>query len=296
MSVRGSGLDKAMPRVVISIVTFNSASDIGRLVEQILGCIEYGDYTIHIRDNGSTDVTPVILNDLASRNERVSVTLGANVGFGRAHNEILNSDGEFDIAILLNPDMEVKSDIVAELSGFFPFDIVAPNVFNEDGSSQRNEYSFSSPTKVAAYEFAFGKYWGSLFRAICTPTQDDWMRREVDWISGCCMGISRRAFEKLNGFDERIFLYCEDEELCWRAHQLGLKVERINTSNLIHSLGWHKNWLNPLTRRYLFESHRYMYAKVNAHRPIRHFMLQALNLIRFWKYEMVSKAKGSRIG
>ena len=36
----------------------------------------------------------------------------------------------------------------------------------------------------------------------------------VDWLSGCFMIVDRDSFEKVNGFDERFFLYFEDVDLC----------------------------------------------------------------------------------
>ena len=44
---------------------------------------------------------------------------------------------------------------------------------------------------------------------------------EAEWISGSCFLARRGAFEELGGFDEAYFMYAEDMDLCWRAHQAG---------------------------------------------------------------------------
>ena len=47
---------------------------------------------------------------------------------------------------------------------------------------------------------------------------------EVDWISGCCMFVSRKFFDLSNGFDERFFLYFDDVDLCRNAKLNNYKV------------------------------------------------------------------------
>ena len=47
---------------------------------------------------------------------------------------------------------------------------------------------------------------------------------EADWISGACLLGRRRALEELGGFDESYFMFAEDMDLCWRAHQAGWGV------------------------------------------------------------------------
>jgi GT2 family glycosyltransferase len=46
----------------------------------------------------------------------------------------------------------------------------------------------------------------------------------VAWVSGAAMMIERAAFTDLGGFDERLFLYKEDEDLCLRLRAAGGSV------------------------------------------------------------------------
>ena len=43
----------------------------------------------------------------------------------------------------------------------------------------------------------------------------------VDWLSGACLAMRTDVLRAIGGLDERFFLYYEDEELCWQAHQHG---------------------------------------------------------------------------
>ena len=46
-------------------------------------------------------------------------------------------------------------------------------------------------------------------------------RTPVDWVTGAAMAAPRSLWDKLNGFDEQFFLFCEEIDLCRRIHQLG---------------------------------------------------------------------------
>ncbi len=47
---------------------------------------------------------------------------------------------------------------------------------------------------------------------------------ETDWVMGACMITKADVFKKIGGFDENIFMYLEDMELCYRVKKLGLLV------------------------------------------------------------------------
>jgi GT2 family glycosyltransferase len=49
-----------------------------------------------------------------------------------------------------------------------------------------------------------------------------------DYIEGWCIAARREVWDKLNGWDEGYYsgLYWEDNDLCFRAHKLGIRLER----------------------------------------------------------------------
>lgn len=56
-------------------------------------------------------------------------------------------------------------------------------------------------------------------------------------LSGALLAARRDTWRHLGGFDEHIFLYWEDTELCWRAQRLGYRTVVACDSLIIHRRG-----------------------------------------------------------
>ena len=59
----------------------------------------------------------------------------------------------------------------------------------------------------------------------------------VDWVSGACMLVRRRAFEQVGGFDEKYWMYWEDADICRRLHDSGWAVTLHPEATAHHSTG-----------------------------------------------------------
>jgi len=46
-------------------------------------------------------------------------------------------------------------------------------------------------------------------------------QQKSDWLSGSCLLINKNLFAKIDGFDEKYFLYVEDVDLCYKVKQAG---------------------------------------------------------------------------
>lgn len=57
---------------------------------------------------------------------------------------------------------------------------------------------------------------------------------EVDWVKGALLMMKKDVFDKLGGFDEKIFMYTEDMELCYRAKKAGFKTFFYPDVTIVH--------------------------------------------------------------
>lgn len=95
----------------------------------------------------------------------------------------------------------------------------------------------------------------------------------VGWVIESCFIIKREIFERINGFDERFFMYYEGPDLCRRVRNEGLKVyfypEAIVDAFENHTHNEIKRSFFLTKAKYLFYKKHYFYKRSN---PILFFM------------------------
>jgi GT2 family glycosyltransferase len=75
------------------------------------------------------------------------------------------------------------------------------------------------PSPLLLIAQAFG-VWKLAKRLLIRPGR----RMRIPWGFGACMAMRREVFDEIGGFDEAIFLYGEDMDLCRRIHETGRDV------------------------------------------------------------------------
>ncbi|MBR4762191.1 MAG: glycosyltransferase family 2 protein [Clostridia bacterium] len=206
-------------RLSAAIVTYNCGDKAAAATASVLArCREY-PLDFYIIDNNSSDDT---LLRLKGYGELKVLKLSKNIGFGAAHNAVLDmlrSDYHF----VVNPDITVNSDVFADMVRFMEAnpDVVmaTPKILSVDKTEQR--LPKSRPTFKRLFLGRLSKkvrdeyIWTS--REITSPCP-------IDFCTGCFFCIRTSAFVSLGGFDDRYFMYLEDADLTIRAKSLGKVV------------------------------------------------------------------------
>jgi len=155
----------------------------------------------------------------------------ANVGYGIAHNLMLNGTGG-DYQLVLNPDVELASDALANAIRWLDANpdvvAVAPAVTRPDGAPDFLCKRYPAVLDLYLRGFA-PRVVRRLFRKrleryelrdVIDPTSDKPVQG-LPVMSGCCMLVRRKAIDATGGFDPKFFLYFEDYDWSVRLGKLG---------------------------------------------------------------------------
>jgi N-acetylglucosaminyl-diphospho-decaprenol L-rhamnosyltransferase len=194
------------------VVTYNSAAWIGRCLDSLAGAS-----TIVI-DNASADDTVEIVR----RHPGVNVVVRSrNGGFAVAVNQASALVPDEDI-LLMNPDAIARPGSVALLEAYLAahpsVGIVVPRLLNPDGSVQANVRTFPTPWTMLARRTVFGRT--GLGRRIhenhVLAGRIPDSAGPIQSAIGAVMLVRREAIRRVGSMDERIFLYGEDWDWCYR--------------------------------------------------------------------------------
>jgi GT2 family glycosyltransferase len=155
----------------------------------------------------------------------------SNVGYGVAHNLMLNGTGG-DCQLVLNPDVELAPDALANAIRWLDAnpDVVAaaPAVTRPDGTHDFLCKRYPAVLDLFLRGFA-PRFVRRLFarrlarydlRDVIDPAGEAPVRG-LPVMSGCCMLVRRKAIDATGGFDPRFFLYFEDYDWSVRLNKLG---------------------------------------------------------------------------
>ena len=171
---------------------------------------------IIIDNNSSDESAPEVLKiknkisnlALIQNKENMGFARGCNIGANVARGRyilFLNSDTQvLDRGFLSMTDFLDKNPQIALLGG---------KLENNDGSIQPSAGKFYNLVNLIIMLLGLERL--GFLRSSPDKIQ------KVDWVSGACMMVRRNIFEKLNGFDDKLFMYMEDMEICFRAQELG---------------------------------------------------------------------------
>jgi N-acetylglucosaminyl-diphospho-decaprenol L-rhamnosyltransferase len=220
------------PDLAVVIVTYNSAHDIGGLLDSLPAALDGLTADVVVVDNGSADGTA----DLVAARGDCRVVRSANVGYAGGINRGVREAAPAGAILILNPDARLSEHAVPPLLEALRepgTGIVVPQLRSADGAlepSLRRE-----PTLLRALGLEKTGM-AALSERVGDAAQYTYPHL-VDWAQGAAVLMSRDCFEALQGWDESFFLYSEETDLSLRARDLGLFTRYEPRSVVVHTGG-----------------------------------------------------------
>ncbi|WP_316151117.1 glycosyltransferase [Cupriavidus sp. BIC8F] len=199
------------------------------------------ELTVSIVSHGQADLLPPLLAQLAALRAHLSleVILTENLGpyrtrrfdelplsidyivneepkgFGANHNAAF-ARAAAPYFCVMNPDIRLQGDpfgpLVSQLRA--AKGVAGPKVVNPSGGLE------DSARHVPTLARLLGRHLKGIRGADYKADRI----QSVDWMAGMCLVFDADAYRMLGGFDEGFHLYCEDVDICLRAHLAGWNV------------------------------------------------------------------------
>jgi GT2 family glycosyltransferase len=198
------------PRISVIVVTYDSATAVACCMPRLVEQLAPGDELIVV-DNASRDATLEAVHAAApgarvlAQPRNVGFAAGANTGAGAAAGEVL---------LFLNPDAEPAPGFVEGIRGPAQDDrgwAAWMGLVTMDGGTRIN-------TSGGVIHFTGIAWSGEAERPVAAAPFGS---AEVPFLSGTCLAVPRSRWERLGGFPEAFFMYCEDVDVSLRARLAG---------------------------------------------------------------------------
>ena len=223
--------------VAAVVVNFNAGDHLIACVRSLRAA---GIANVVVVDNASSDGSPSALA-LVDPDVQLVMT-GANLGYGGGVNRGVSRIESEEFVLVLNADVVVEPGAPAALEQALlrepKVGVVGPRINEVDGSIYASGRMFPHLADAVGHAF-IGLFTtdNPYSRRYLLADWDHTTPRDVDWVSGSCFLIRRRAFDDVGGFDDSYFMYLEDVDLCFRVGRAGWRVRYESAASVTHVQG-----------------------------------------------------------
>ncbi|NBX52669.1 MAG: glycosyltransferase family 2 protein [Proteobacteria bacterium] len=273
-------------KLSIIITTFNSSN----VILNCLNKIDLNLYHVFVVDNNSSDNTVKIIEENFP-NKITIIKNQKNLGYGRGNNCALRLV-ENEFAMILNPDAFIfNKDIELILETL----------------DQNPEITICAPLLLKKYPFNAQDFEEEIevMKQNLRSQENGFV--SVKYVIGACLILRMSFFQEVGFYDEEIFLYYEDDEICHRVITNN-KICAINTEAFAYHTGqgssgknyrnlyrrfWHRSW-----SKFHWKEKQKGLAKAyfSASKLVILYGLQTLFYIFIWKPEKIIAKIASIVG
>lgn len=186
---------------------------------------------IIVLDNGSSDGSLDMIKkkypwvELIESKENTGYSKGNNIAFKKAR---------FPIVLFLNSDVYVEQDSLIKVLEYFRnhnCDGLGVKLTFENGTLQLSAGNLPTPLNTIFWILGLGQFFNPFH-----PKSEFFFskEKEVGWVMGAFLMIRKEVFVSVGKFDEKIFMYMDEVDLCKRVRMAGYKICFTPTISVTH--------------------------------------------------------------
>ncbi|MGQ0837317.1 glycosyltransferase family 2 protein [Actinokineospora sp.] len=225
--------------LAVVTVTYSPGETLERFLDTLAKATTRPVHVV-LADNGSTDGAPEAA--AAARDHVELVPTGGNLGYGAGANRgVAALDSRYGWIVVANPDVEWHPgslDTLLDAADRWPRGATfGPLITEPSGKVYPSARDLPSLGKGIGHG-VLGKVWpGNPWTKSYKQSSADVRERVAGWLSGSCLLIRREAFDSVDGFDSRYFMYFEDTDLGARLSRAGWQNVYVPSAEIMHIQG-----------------------------------------------------------
>lgn len=197
----------------IIVLSYNTKDITGECLSRLPKAAE-----VIVVDNASEDGSPEMIEKKYPWVKLIKSKV--NLGFAKGNNLAMKHCNN-PVVLFLNSDCFVEKDTLNKALEYFEnhhCDALGVKLTYEDGRLQPSAGDLPNPLNACAWIFGIANSFH--------PKNKEFFAKEriVGWVTGAFLLMRKAVFEKAGGFDEKIFMYMDEVDLCKRINMAGYKV------------------------------------------------------------------------
>ncbi len=203
----------------VIILSYNTKD----ITDECLKRVQGTGYRVQVivLDNASTDGSSEMIKKKYPEVELIESKI--NTGYSKGNN-IAFKRAKYPLVLFLNSDVYVSDDTLEKVLSYcenHKCDVLGVKLLNEDGSLQPSAGNLPNPINTIFWILGLGR----LINPFHPKSKEYFLKdRMVGWTMGAFFLIKKEIFEKVGMFDESIFMYMDEVDLCKRIKDKGFNI------------------------------------------------------------------------
>jgi len=252
-------MKETLVTIDIIIINYNSGEMLKNCLNSIfnLDRINFILKQIIIVDNNSNDESIKNIEDIDLPIRLIKNK--ENIGYGRACN-LAAKFSNSDYILFLNPDVILMKNSLEEIINFLKknnsnkYGVIGIQLLSFNNKISRTCCRFPNLLHFINKILGLDKLSNKIFKTYFMTDWDHNESRRVDHVIGAFYFIKRDLFFKVDGFDEKYFLYFEDLDLSYKLHKIGYEEFYLTTAKALHKGGGSSGKMKDIRLYYSLES------------------------------------------